>query len=594
MNIKYLLIFLILCFHSILEAILQPYKIEKIRDYELLEKFFRISFKQEEYGYVLDGIKPISIRNFYHPIHIPITADICSSQNEILKSLLIFEAIPILKKIRQHEKNFVLKVTPLNVLGDSNLGVEVQFINVPILCKVIEENISLFKYILGPHLNSKDLVDRIAFSDESLSDILLENHTLIGIVLGFGSHNSLIGGRQEEINFLSFSQDMAPFASKGLVFNSSKECYGWHYLNAVGGNDRLMSFRIDYLPLIPKPGFLTIKEEIETISQLNEPLPKCLLDEEPCFYFGAYKGDTSNKKLFDALKKSQKNVQQLLKKEDFLENILTKILDKKPCICCEKPNSSPLDFSFFKGSIDSNGWREMLLQISDTFEDEQKLIFFKTFFNPPDQPTMPCRMNSSKFTLTGLKKALENFSITKKYFEDLINDPTLSMVVKDQLYFKILQQDYGKTLNGSDRIKINYHITDLNHNILSANYNTWLSISQLIPGFAHGLKDMKIGEKRQIYIHPSLAYGILTTLPPAMGLIAYVQLIDIDEKYSKSMPPLMSFDCTWIEDPILLKEIEESITGKPHFLGWFYHQLINKIEGSESQNIISSLNDRIW
>lgn len=285
------------------------------------------------------------------------------SENEILKSLLAFEALPLLKKINQDRTNFVLKVAPLNVLGSSDLGIEVQFIHVPLLQKVIEENISLFKYILGPTITSKKLVDRLAFSEETLSDILLENPVLIGIVLGYGPHNSLIGGRKEYINFLSFSRDLAPFASKGLILNDSKESYGWHYLNVAGGNDQLMSFKIDDTPLVPMPGFLTLTEEIETLNQLNESLPHCL-NQTPSFHFGAYKGGSSNQSLFERLTIGQKNIQKLLKKEDFLENLLIKLLGQQPYISCEKTSSSPLDFSFFKGTLGVNGWKHLLLHIS--------------------------------------------------------------------------------------------------------------------------------------------------------------------------------------------------------------------------------------
>lgn len=70
MDLKPFFIFLILFLNSHLQAAPCSFEIKKTRDYELLEKFFRISCTEEEYGYVLEGIKPISIRNVYHPAFI--------------------------------------------------------------------------------------------------------------------------------------------------------------------------------------------------------------------------------------------------------------------------------------------------------------------------------------------------------------------------------------------------------------------------------------------------------------------------------------------------------------------------------------------
>jgi len=52
-----------------------------------------------------------------------------------------------------------------------------------------------------------------------------------------------------------------------------------------------------------------------------------------------------------------------------------------------------------------------------------------------------------------------------------------------------------------------------------------LPIKQSIPGFAKGLVGMKEGEKRVLYIHPELAYGLSGQLPPNSLLIFEVEII---------------------------------------------------------------------
>ena len=52
-----------------------------------------------------------------------------------------------------------------------------------------------------------------------------------------------------------------------------------------------------------------------------------------------------------------------------------------------------------------------------------------------------------------------------------------------------------------------------------------LPIKQSIPGFAKGLVGMKEGEKRILYIHPELAYGLAGHLPPNSLLIFEVEIV---------------------------------------------------------------------
>lgn len=35
-----------------------------------------------------------------------------------------------------------------------------------------------------------------------------------------------------------------------------------------------------------------------------------------------------------------------------------------------------------------------------------------------------------------------------------------------------------------------------------------ISVADTIPGFAQGVKGMQAGERRKLYIHPDLAYGL--------------------------------------------------------------------------------------
>ena len=564
-------------------------QIKKQRDYEVLNLFFKMGIAEEEYGYVLEGAKPISIRVFYPLDDFIVTKNLEHGENEFANTLLVREAIPIWNRLCSSQKQFVLKAVPLNTLGSSELGWEVAFINLSKLQEVIENNIDLFRYILGPLVQPKQLVEKIGYSQEILSHILCNDRVLIGIVLGFGPHNSIVGGRKETIHALSISRDMAPFTSKSPVMDGQKQYYGSYYLDVAGGDDSLENFRNDFSHLKPSMGFKRIEDEFLALKDANELLPSPLI-EKPAFIFGAYKGGPSNQSLFKQLTKSQKQSQKLLKRADFLHQVLQKIGGKKPLITCKELSPSSLQLSFFQNSLDAQTWNHVLNKVIHRFDDQQKLVFIDSFLDSSisSVPT-PAMTGVSKATLNGLKTALYNLSVTNAHFELHAKDTSLKSIVPRQLYFKTIAKGSGKELHNAARIRLNYVITDAEENILFAHHDTWLSLSQTIPGFAHGMLGMCVGEKRKIFIHPSLAYGALTTLPPCIELIAKIQLLDIDEHLSEQLPALTSLDLSWIQDPGIYLTIEESIRQQPGFIGMFYRNLLDKIEGPGKTNILEKL-----
>lgn len=398
---------------------------------------------------------------------------------------------------------------------------------------------------------------------------------------------------------------MAPFTSKSLVMQLP-ECYGSYYLDFAGGSDSLVNFRNDFSPLKPSAGFLDVMEEFLALEEANEPLPSCLM-KEPAFIFGAYKGGPSNQSFFESLKRSQKEAQTLLKQEDFLEQVLAKIGGKKPRITCEKAPSSPLQLSFFKGRIDAHMWNSIFNEVAHRFEDEERqLAFFESLSNfsnssnssnastPSSTPSaIPAMVGATKATLEGLKKARHNLAHSEAHFESLSKDSSLNTVVPKQLYVKTTDAGSGKELKSCDRVRIGYQIATSEGTLLFANHDTWLSLSKTIPGFAHGMQGMRVGEKRKIYIHPALAYGALTTLPPCIDLVVDVQLIDYDEKFSVPLPSLISLDLNWVQNPSMYHMIEESIQQQPSFMGSFYRNLLDKIEGSDKMAILKELDNQI-
>lgn len=275
-----------------------PTYIDCIQEYEILDQFFKMTFLSEEYGYVLEGYKPVSIRNFPALDSFPISNDLKYEEKQFNHAILVRKAIPLWNKCCGQQKKFVLKVVNLNDQKSPFLSsLEVAFINTSKLQEIIEKNIDLFRYILGPTNTVQDITDAIVNSNQPLINILNHDLTLVGIVLGYGSHNSIVGGRQETICALSISKDYPPFSPQSYLIQDKNEHsldfltpkrYGIYYLELAGGND--INFREDPPRLKPQLGFINLVEELHSIDRLEEQILPTLW-QEPKFVLVPLKED---------------------------------------------------------------------------------------------------------------------------------------------------------------------------------------------------------------------------------------------------------------------------------------------------------------
>ena len=576
-----------------------PCRAEQIRinnayDYAILDQFFKMTFSSEEYGYVLEGSKPISFRNFVSLDSFPITKGFEYDEKEFKNTLLVREAIPIWNKVCSDQKRFALKSVALNNQEPSFLStLEVSFINVLKLSEVIESNIDLFRYVLGPALTVQQIVNTIVCSDQPLINILQHDLTLLGIVLGFGSHNSLVGGRLETISALSISKDHPPFIPQSYLMQDkgdhslsvlTPERYGAYYLEYAGGDD--VNFRVDLPRLKPHSGFANLEEEVRNLDKLEESLPSTFW-ETPKFVFGAFGGGPSNQMFFKHLHKTQKKIRSLFARSDFLEYVLGKISGERPVVRLEKNSLASLPASPVKHTAEM--WSEILWNVANRFEGrERKLAFIQALSNPTDSfrkpPTM---MGASAAALKGLKIARSNLSKADSLFEKLSVDSSLNSIVSKRLYFQTTLYGDSKKLEGEGRVRIGYVIEDQEGNILFANHDVWLNLSQTIPGLAHGIQGMHVREKRTVFIHPIFAYGALTTLKPCSALIVKVHLLDIDLQSSGTLPPLTPLDLSWVQDTSFYNDIEESLEQQPFFVGSFYRVILERMEQMDRSTFIN-------
>ena len=505
-------------------------RIDCTQDYAVLDRFFRTMFLCEEYGYVLEGIKPISLRNFPALNCFPITQNFQYNKEEFDRALLVREALSVWKKFSSRSKCFVLKSVQL--AGNASSSIEVCFINIPKLQEVVEKSIDLFHYVLGPNQTSQQIVNSLVYSDRPLVENLKHDLTLVGIVLGFGAHNSVVGGRRETIGAFSISKDHPPFTPQSCLMQNAAdhsldfltpERYGMYYLELAGGDDSY--FRIDLPRLQPNSPFSCIVEEVQFLDKLQDPLPPCLW-QQPKFVFGAFKGGLSNEFFFKELQKTQKQILNFLKKPDFLECVLEKICGERPLIRTEQIQRVSV-----KPTPTVETWTEIIWNAINQLDcKEKKVAFTQAFCYPMDSfRKPPFMMGASAAALKGLTIARRNLMKANSKFETFSHNHSLTAVVPQRLYFTINSPGNGQELKGEDRVRIGYVIEDLDGNVLFANYDCWLRPSQTIAGLAHGIQGMHIQEKRTLFIHPAFAYGALTSLPPCSGLVINVHLLELNE-----------------------------------------------------------------
>jgi hypothetical protein len=560
-------------------------------DYEALDQFFKMGISEEEYGYVLEGLKPISTRNFSPIEAISPYKDLHYAQRTFKNTVIVGKALDVWKKICLNQRNFVLTAIPL----DQFTGWEVSFINIAKLKEVIEKNINLFRYILGPKITAETLTNQIADADEPLDSILQNDLVLTGIVLGYGIHNSLLGGRSETIANQTISQDCAPFLNKSQLMLSKKshslnvyrpEYFGLRYLAHAGGDD--FRFQEEFRMLKPSSGFGSIEEEIIALDAMADENFPAQLKNKPGFVFGACKEDSSNQTFFKQLLAAQKRISSLLKRPDFLERVLEKIYGKAPVITCagtcQEDHTIRADFTHQE-------WIDILGAAASRFECiEQKKVFFDSYCQPDrEAPKPPVMVGASKEILVGLKKGLANLAAANMYFESLSKEASLCAIIPKCLYFKVEQKGKGKKIIGEQHVRMGYVIEDLEGHILFANSDTWLNLSQTIASFAHAVQGMQIGEHRALHIHPTYGYGALTTLPPCSGLIIKTHLLQIGETISDTLQPLEPISVEWIQNSSLLEDIEISLKQQPLYLGFLYRNMLEQVKGLDHLKIVAGL-----
>ncbi|MDB2613893.1 FKBP-type peptidyl-prolyl cis-trans isomerase [Chlamydiales bacterium] len=108
----------------------------------------------------------------------------------------------------------------------------------------------------------------------------------------------------------------------------------------------------------------------------------------------------------------------------------------------------------------------------------------------------------------------------------------------NKLQYEIIQSGDGEFVEPDGRPEINYTGKFLDGETFGSSDETGpitLNLTHTIPGFRKGIAGMREGEKRRLYIHPDLGYGITGQLPPNSLLIFEVEILKANSEEDDEM-----------------------------------------------------------
>lgn len=129
----------------------------------------------------------------------------------------------------------------------------------------------------------------------------------------------------------------------------------------------------------------------------------------------------------------------------------------------------------------------------------------------------------------------DNLIEAETFLKNNISSNDVVVLVEDKLQYKIVQPGEGEEVSLASTPCIYFKGCLLNGKVFGSSDKSpepvKIVLAQTIPGVAQGMVGMKAGEKRILYIHPDLGYGIAENMPipPNSLLIFEVEVVSVSE-----------------------------------------------------------------
>jgi peptidylprolyl isomerase len=445
-------------------------------------------------GYVLYGDKPMAIESYRK----------CQIDSKISEwHVAKINAFNVLKNwnISHKENEFLF------LFCDFNDYLHMIVINKKSFIKAVNDNLSLFRYLLGRTLTAENLLLELANRPDKFYETIKNNAALLGILLGFGTNNSLLISRLEDLTSPPPDIDAFPFFCS---------------------------------PLLEKPmlGFSSLEEEREVVANMtigSNSMLDCDSYDIPCFGCEPFSEETVS--LLATYKKNRENILEVIEDENFLEKVLEKIFTRTSgeiVLPSSIETPSQLDLKV-----------DMPIQFASVLYEETKNLGLQQEFllqafieGIADQDNEKERFSDSNANLylcesETIGKNLEcckNLIRTKALFDKVSLKKDWVSLIPQGICYKVLKEGKGSSMT-SKVAKATFHYScRFGWEKRPAVFGTsnGVEVEKLIPGIAQTLIGMKKGEQRILLIHPRYGYGMYTN-PSNIPLHVKIEILDFEE-----------------------------------------------------------------
>lgn len=501
MEVNYRFLFFFLIFLSVLGFGQETFSLS-LEERVVLQEFFRTLTEESEAGYVFFKKKPVCIHGYSckdsfavgFPLH--------------RQAVALREGARIWKKISNEPSDILIHIydteDPL-VPGYRHIAV----IHVPLFHQTVNRNLPLFQYVLGPSVTSDKLLEALISPGQAFHSVLKGDKVLIGETLGFGVQNALYISRLEEIQE-ALEKDTPPFKQAEKL---------------------VKEFAHEFLPFEPSFGFKSFKQEVSTLEDQVEVASEKLLQKSPEFIFGCLKKSKASKAFILELERTQDKIQKFLSSPKFLAEMIETTTGGH----CRLPPKEAFAFSFDQEEA-SKAIAKGLWESIFEYDPEYRCYFIEGFENSTQNYPKADRAAWFPGYRREFIQAKENLKLAHETFQSLAANNDLRCVAAHELYYRIIKEGKGEIECSGALVKLEYSIFSPLGHCLAHNRKATINLKNTIPGFAQGIQGMKIGETREIFIHPNLAYGFKTTLDKCIHLRAVVTLLDIDKNGGFDFP----------------------------------------------------------
>ncbi|MGL4540677.1 MAG: FKBP-type peptidyl-prolyl cis-trans isomerase [Candidatus Rhabdochlamydia sp.] len=205
------------------------------------------------------------------------------------------------------------------------------------------------------------------------------------------------------------------------------------------------------------------------------------------------------------------------------------------CTCCFSKNRENPSLKQHQSQV-SEDLAHVVWDIMETYEGEynfQEVLLTLKKLNTgriESKPLKDCYPSLiTSLANKATEKELLNLQAAESYLCKIANRKDIQELVKDKLYYKILTDGVGKEIkNIKNAPLISFREKTLNGKILSENTSgIRILSSEMIPGLRQALEGMKVGEKREVFIHPNLAYREFPKPEPYSLIVIEVSLLSL-------------------------------------------------------------------